>query len=128
MKQLDTVSAVQQNTRHLLFVGPLFLLLCEVLIISLLSRPHVNFTISSVLYQLLVFMTNPRRTAHGLVDVHPTDFDRLKIVNYIAPYYDASGTLLFSCSTPIAFAPALVCSVSRRLVHGHGHARSNIPR
>ena len=37
-------------------------------------------------------MTNPRRTAFGLADLNPSEFSRLKIVKFMAPYFDASGT------------------------------------
>ncbi|CAN0327127.1 unnamed protein product, partial [Scytosiphon promiscuus] len=67
-------------------------------------------------------MTNPRRTAHGLVNLHPTVFDRVKIVKYIAPYYDASGTLLAEIRSHLR--PPSYTPVSRHLVRGHGHARS----
>lgn len=49
---------------------------------------------SSLWYHLLVFMTGPRRTAHGLVDVSRNDYGSKKMLKHLAPYFDASsGTM-----------------------------------
>ncbi|CAN0288197.1 unnamed protein product [Scytosiphon promiscuus] len=90
------------------------------------SRNDKAFT-DSIWDQLFVFMTNSRRTAHGLVNLHLTVFDRVKMVKYMAPYYDASGTLLGEIRSHLrlpSYAPCLdIWFVDMGML-----GRSNVPR